>query len=123
MNINETLYCEISLAYCVLYYYPILPFFWLQIHLKSERKKEFRHENISKCSMVPKFIQKKNKRMIIKLIWDKIASFDDIIKISQFFLKTSVNLKWKHKLLFHNLRLVHVFWAQWHIWRIRHEEQ
>lgn len=67
--------------------------------------------------------QNKNKRMIIKLIWDKIASFDDIIKISQIFLKTSVNLKWKHKLLFRNLRLVHVFWAQWHIWHIRHEEQ
>lgn len=29
--------------------------------------------------------QNKNKRMIIKLIWDKIASFDDIIKISQIF--------------------------------------
>lgn len=39
MNINETLYCEIPLAYCVLYYYPILLFFWLQIHLNSEKEK------------------------------------------------------------------------------------
>lgn len=121
MNINETLYCVISLAYCVLYYYLILPSFWTQIHLKSERKKRISS---------PKYFEMLNgneihwekKRIIIKLIWDKIASFDDIIKISQIFLKTSVNLKWKHKLLFRNLRLVHVFWAQWHIWRIRHKE-